>query len=159
LRRTALTTGTVAITIALAALLGGCSSSESPDPKPDQTEEVEEVEEVEELTIKQACAELGEASTEVGEALTAATSHLSDDPSAAAVAITEATATYEEAVGEIDNEEVRDAAEPLILGLTHFAEAIEVVAADPTAAGALEGVTDSSTEVNDALVNIGEICS
>lgn len=154
MRRNALTTTTIALSIALAAMLGGCSTGNS-EPKPEKTEKVEEAKE---QTVKQGCVELGEASTDVGQALTDATSQLADDPAAAAAAITEATATYEEEVDEIENDEVRESAAPLILGLTHFAEAIATVAADPTAAGALDAVTASSTEVNDALLVMGEVC-
>ena len=157
MRRTALAPTTIAITIALAAMLGGCASTPTSSNDDRETTTTEEVEEATESSTTAACADLSVAGTEVAASISDATDLLATDPTAAAVEITDATLVFEEAVGEIDNEEVRDAAQPVIDGLSHFAEAITAFAANP-APESMDALTASSEEVDGAFTAIGEIC-
>ncbi len=159
MRRTALAPATIVITIALAAMLAGCAPtpSSSNNDRDRDSSKSEEVEEVAEQSTTAACRELADASTVVAGAITDSTTLLATDPAAAADDISEATIVFEDAVNDIENDDVREAAAPITEGLNHFAEAITIFAGDPVAEN-LDALTASSEEVNGAFTDISAVC-
>lgn len=157
MQRNTLAPASIAITIVLAAMLGGCAQTDNSTTSDRADDKDKQEVEVQEQSAADACLELADASTEVGGAITDASAILATDPVTAAADITVATSTFEEAIDEIENEEVREAAAPITLGLTHFAEAIELFAADPVAEN-LDGLTAASDEIQEAFGAITDVC-
>ena len=144
--------------LALALLLTGCAAPAATTNSSSSSSKDDDKEDEKEQTVKAACKELETASLDVATGITDATGDLTDDPAAAAVAITTTAEDFDAAVADIENEKVREAAGPVVDAISEFAAIIEAYAADPANAD-IAALTESSNTIDESFTAIGEVCS
>lgn len=145
MRRTAITTTTIAMTIALGAALVGCTTSPTPTPE-EQGQSVED-----------ACLQLRSAVTAAGDDVNTATATLFDDPEGAAAQVTMGARDFADVLATIDNAELRAASEPISDAMIRFGEAVTAHGADASDANA-GAIVEAGDEISASLTAIGELC-
>lgn len=165
---TMLRTRTTAVTTALliaAMSLAGCSSGSSEaSPSPEQTSASPKESPTDdgagsgEQTTAEACTQLQESIEGVQEDLTSSLGELQTDPAAAAAAITELSDSFAAGVDELQNEEVRAAAEPAGEALASLATALQTYSADPAGADP-STVTSSASGLQASFTELAQVCS
>lgn len=142
---------TLVIMVAAATLLGGCSllpgAKPSHTPKPTATQ-----------TVKEACTQLEDPAIQVGADLTDGSTLFDTDPTAAAEKIDAAANDFEDAVADVENDDVHDAASGVSDALLAFADLITQVAADPESVSA-DDLSASNDDVQSSLEALAEVCS
>ena len=129
----------IALTVAVATLLGGCALF------PQQTTVV-------------ACLQLKDALEAVSTDMSAASADLVSDPETAADKIAVVASDFESATAAISNAEVHDAAVKTSDALNEFSELINDYAADPENADA-EALSASGEEVSTQMFALAEVCA
>ncbi len=144
----------LAATIALATVLSGCATP-SVDTKPSHSSTPKAS--TPKQSVKEACSELEDSATTVVSALGDASTELASDPTGAAETFAAAADVFEDDTSNIENDDVREAAEPASGSITHLSELFTVIAADP-ANGDMESFNAAVTDFQTAFSDIGDVC-
>ena len=141
----------LAITLALATVLGGCAllPQSRPTPSPTPTPTVS--------AIDAACDDLEKETTSLGTDLIEANELLATDLAGGAAMIEDIAATFDIAADKVEEEELAELAIEASDEINLFSELINAAVADPTTAD-VEAITTTGTDIQNTFAAIGDLC-
>lgn len=154
MRSSLLAPALLAATIALATVLGGCAATTA-DTKPSHSSTPKASTATQ--SVKEACGELEVSATTAVTALGDASTALASDPTGAAATFAAAAAAFDDDTSNIENDDVREAAEPASGSITHLSDLFTEIAADPANAD-MDTFNAAVSDFQDAFSAIGDVC-
>ena len=141
----------LALTVAVATVLGGCSLLPQLQPKPTPTPTI--------ASVSAACDALEDEARASSTAMVEGSGLLPTDRAGSAEILAAAAARFEKAAAAVENEKVSKLATDTSESINHLSELVTAFAADPTDTDPDDALPAAATESNTTFSALAEFCS